>query len=75
MYFCRTLTDYSYQEIAAYFRKDHATIIHAVKAVEDRAEVEKKSAAELEEVSALVANMVKEDPRQEVMELEEKKCA
>ena len=51
MYICRRNTTYSYPEIGALFGgRDHSTVIHSVKSVEERIREDKKFAAELKVV-------------------------
>jgi chromosomal replication initiator protein len=51
MYICNKLTRHSLRGIAIHFgRRDHSTVIHAVKTVEDRIGADKVFASEMEDL-------------------------
>jgi len=41
IYFIRENTNLSYREIGAYFNRDHATVIHAIKSVNNQVETDR----------------------------------
>lgn len=47
MYIARKLTDLSLSEIGAYFNKDHATVVHSVKAVQKEIDTNRVFKSEL----------------------------
>ncbi len=55
MYLCRKLTTYSYPEIGAYFGgRDHSTVIHSYRTVEDRAAKDKELSEVLEGIQRTI---------------------
>lgn len=57
MYFCRTLTDYSFPEIGEFFNgKDHTTIMHGYKKINDSASVDSDLRATLEDLKNTIVS-------------------
>jgi chromosomal replication initiator protein len=55
MYCMKKMTDKSLQEIAHYLnRKDHSTVIHAIKQIQETAEIDAKFAAELDKIETSI---------------------
>ena len=55
MFLCRKLTTYSYPEIGAYFGgRDHSTVIHSYRSVEERVGKDKDLSAVLEEIQRTI---------------------
>ena len=54
MYFCRHKTEWSYREVGNLFNRDHASVVHAIKSVNDRLDTEKVYKQDFENIEILI---------------------
>lgn len=69
MALCREFTEFTYQELGSYFKKDHGTIIHACKSVECRCETSVKQLININYLREKIEAAIKPECAQETMEL------
>lgn len=61
MYFCRELTSLSLSEIGLIFNRDHATVLSAVKSVNNQKDTDRKYLRLCEELCEKITGVYKED--------------
>jgi len=60
MFLCRRFTPASYSEIGEYFKRDHGTVMHAVRTIEDRMVCNRKVKSDVDFLSEQIAEARKE---------------
>lgn len=71
IYFIRENTNLSYREIGAYFNRDHATVIHAIKSVNNQVETDRYYKDVFDEIKLFIKQeQVKEAVINEVVQNE-----
>jgi chromosomal replication initiator protein len=62
MYFCKVLTDDSLKKIGQYFgNRDHSTVIHGIRNVEDWKEAYGKEKKKIDQIERLISMALEED--------------